>query len=221
MKTVANVLCLLMILSAAGLAQTPQVESTSLVQNKLDEAATKPIKRFINSESAPLGGDDSPPVTLQDTVFIQCPGNSVFGQPPHLPDDYWLASPSDLSMPPFKVYDNYAATDTIRYIHWWGLMLDNGGQPCNDYGVFDITFYFDNGMGMPDTTYPVYYYPGIIAQKVPTGFSYSGFPLWRFDLIDPWIECELQEGWISIQGSYDDPNCCFFWMSSGIGDMNS
>ncbi|UCC78766.1 MAG: carboxypeptidase regulatory-like domain-containing protein, partial [Candidatus Zixiibacteriota bacterium] len=180
-------------------------------------AATKPVKRFINFENARSGGAD-PPVTLEDTTLLWCPTTSVFGQEPYIPPDIGICYPSDFYFGT-KIFENYTVSDTIRSIHLWGLLVDDGGQPCDNDRLFDVTFYNDNGMGMPDTTFPVCSYTGVYAFKDTTGFYYYGAPLWRFDLDDPFMECDLYSGWISIQGSYyDNPGCYFYWMSSPWGD---
>jgi len=193
---------------------------------KTDVSYMRPLDSFLSGDGALFEGSGYPPMALEDTTLLDCPDTSMFNHPSHRPDESWSAATSDLYSPgPYKVFENYAVSDEICDIHWWGLSLfwtGSGWDPCTEAMAFDIVFYPDDGGGMPDTANPACTYLGVVPLQDTTGFYLAGYPLWKYDvdLLAPC--CTLQTGWVSIQGSSPStPDCWFLWQSSGTGDAAS
>ena len=152
-----------------------------------------------------------------------CPPDSLFSQPVHGPDDATDAVLSDAEyLTGRTAYENFwGLQESICDVHWWGLELNRPGgewtECVRDVNTFKIKFYHDNA-GSPGAEACSY---TVTAQKTDTGLKYEGnaFTLYEYSaVLTPC--CVLTSGWVSIQG-FGDPDCWFFWMSSGVGDGQS
>ena len=157
----------------------------------------------------------------------ECPANTLFGQPVHLPDDSWTAGVSDLrtgsGYSQLIRYENFSGvTSEICDIHWWGLSLSYPWTACDEDPMsFEIIFYNNvAGANLPDVDNPVCTYNVTLARQ-ETGLLYAGYPLYYWGTtLSPC--CAITNGWVSIQGtSVGSPDCWFLWMSSGVGDAAS
>jgi subtilisin family serine protease len=178
------------------------------------EELTAAIARAGTLQVTALGGGDA----LYEPG-LDCPSDTIFGQPVHGPNDGWIALTSDAVVsPPYLVYENFSGLDSeICDVHWWGLNAFNDGyewSPCEKtVDTFEIKFYED-AAGSPGAEVCTY---TVTPSKADTGLYYLDvFPLYEYH-IDLEECCYLPSGWVSIQGT-GDPNCWFMWMSSGTGD---
>ena len=158
-----------------------------------------------------------------DNSFLTetCPDFSLFGQDYNVPTDTsWVATTSDIGAAgSILVYDNFTGTGEINRIAFWGIngyYLDNW-YVCYESPIeFGIKFYAD------DNGYPGQEISSHLVSCVgnQTGLIYRGvFELYVYyaDLPEA---IQVEDGWISIQGLGDRPDCWFEWMSSetGLGD---
>jgi hypothetical protein len=152
----------------------------------------------------------------------ECPPNTLYGQPVHTPDELWAASPSEAAAG-FLAFEEFAGLDApICDLHWWGFTLSDygpGRHECVEGSpVFEITFYADND-GRPGAVLCSYL---LTASVTPTQVYYGSghFQLLYFsvDMLEPC--CEASAGWVSVQG-LGDPDCWFYWASSGVGNQHS
>ncbi len=165
------------------------------------------------------------------TRYFACPPGTIWGQESHECTDDWSAATSavaDWGVPggvDYIVYENfsYGMGETCD-VHWWGLCLryDNGWYLCDPPAdwLFEITFYYDDGTGMPDTQNPACSYVVNPTITVVDPECSGAYILYQFDAdLDPC--CPLNNGWISIQSLPNANDCGFLWMSSDQGDMDS
>ena len=121
------------------------------------------------------------------------------------------------------LFDNFTVEEDICDIHWWGVTAYydevDGWVSCTENPVqFFINFWNDDGAGKPDITAPVCTYEAVVTGQ-DTYDLFAGWPIMYYSLdLDPC--CQLQSGWVSIQGG-SDPNCWFLWHSSEDGDLIS
>jgi hypothetical protein len=178
-----------------------------------------------------ITGGTPPASTYIDMAFCltlgeggpQCPPDSLFGQVPHMPEDYWSFATSAVTTQfTYLVQENFDGVDSpICDIHWWGLSLlyDLGWYACDPAGVtFDIVFYPDVG-GVPGA--PICTYTGLTPTYVGTGLFYAGFEMYYYtvEVLNPC--CVLQNGWVSIQSQMNSNDCAFLWASSPQGNGDS
>jgi hypothetical protein len=118
-----------------------------------------------------------------------------------------------------QVFEDYRTSGTINSVHWWGIKYFHNGvewvECFEDPQDFTISFWNDDGSGMPDISAPVYSETFTI-EGDDTGdtFGAEGAPIYRYSatLGTP---VDLDEGWVSILGSPGgDPECWFLWHSS-------
>ncbi len=148
---------------------------------------------------------------------MTCPGDSLFGQPPHDPNASWSAANSDADVG-YTVYENFSNINgDVCGVRFWGLNAYNDGSgwtACTEDPLgFDIKFYADAG-GQPGAELGTY---NVSLSGVDTGNLYNGvFPLYEYNAtLDPCIP--LTSGWISIQANAT-PGCWFLWMSGTGGN---
>jgi hypothetical protein len=150
---------------------------------------------------------------------LDCPANTLYGQPVHGPDDPWSGPVSEEVFGEY-VYDSFTGvTGPICDIHWWGFQVDTMLEDCTDSDPsFDITFYADNA-GQPGTAVCSYQ---VTPTMIPTGINYSfgdgpsnQLIYYSVDSLSPC--CTLTDGWVSITGQGDE-DCWFLWLTSGTGD---
>ncbi|MBD3232145.1 MAG: T9SS type A sorting domain-containing protein [candidate division Zixibacteria bacterium] len=137
------------------------------------------------------------------------------------PDDSWTFTTSDIELGPYKVYDNFECPDLyeIYQVQWWGLdlMYGPGWAECTEEIMdFEVAFYEDNN-NEPGAVICSY---DVSADRNSTGIYYGGiYELieWSTNLDQP---CEINSGWLSIQGisAYGD-TCVFLWGNSFEGDQ--
>jgi len=138
------------------------------------------------------------------------------------PSGDWNFLTSDTEIGPYTVYENFTCGDLDRIgaVRFWGLDLhfDAGWSECDeDPTEFEIIFYPDNG-GTPNVAAPYCSYT-VVPERTTTGIFYSSV----YELIEYYAvfeACEVNTGWISIQGTlYDGNTCVFLWGCSEDGDM--
>jgi len=145
-------------------------------------------------------------------------GPTLFLQSPTSSDTYWYAYTSDYNSQ-YICFDNFwEISEPICDLHWWGLSLlwtGYGWESCDPEGMtFTILFYTDYG-GQPGSLVCGYYDVSPMVQY--------------YDYYDPWncyewsivLDecCPLDNGWVSIAGSYSPNSCWFLWMNSPDGDL--
>ncbi len=171
------------------------------------------------------GGEGNYDLTIREGEAppppLECPANTLFGQPVHMPNDGWSAGTSEDSLGLLRYESFSGVTGEICDIHFWGLPIVLSGDwvPCNEDPMpFEIKFYQDSA-GMPGAEVCTYV---LMLNKQATGLFYHStyqFPLYYWSAtLDPC--CAITDGWVSIQGM-GDPDCWFLWMSSGTGDGSS
>ncbi|MBN1457008.1 MAG: hypothetical protein JW912_04060 [Sedimentisphaerales bacterium] len=149
---------------------------------------------------------------------LDCPANTLYGQPPYGPDDF-PAGPFSEEVFGDYIYDNFTGiTAPICDIHWWGFQMDTTlFEDCTESNPsFDITFYADNA-GQPGTAVCSYQ---VTPTVTPTGiyFDFGGiYNQYIYYSVDLSTCCTLTDGWVSITGQGDE-NCWFLWIDSGTGD---
>lgn len=152
---------------------------------------------------------------------LECPPDTLFGQPAHGPADWWSGLISEAVFGG-HVYENFTGVIApICDIHWWGFQVDDYFEDCVDSApVFVIGFYEDDN-GRPGSNVCFY---EVIADVTPTGifYNFGGYfnQLNYYSVSELSSCCELTDGWVSITGVGDE-DCWFMWISSGIGDGNS
>jgi hypothetical protein len=163
----------------------------------------------------------------EDCADFECPPTacdttSLFGQSPTDPDSNWILANSEIDLgssgPGYLIFENFSGlTGDICDIHFWGARIDFGNlAPCfEDPMPFEFTFYADIA-GIPDTANPICAHVDTIAG-IATGLIYNTsigpFEAFYYEtVLDPC--CTLTDGWISI-GGVGDPDCWFYWVSSG------
>ncbi|MCP4582879.1 MAG: hypothetical protein GY839_14815 [candidate division Zixibacteria bacterium] len=157
----------------------------------------------------------------QDCVDFNCPmdlvcpeDNVLFGQ---LPDGSTAAVSEEGQF--LTVFENFGGVnDPIQDVHWWGVTAYNDGtwNSCDEAPIeFTIQFYNDDGTGLPDIASPVCTYT-MPVTGIDTYNTFAGWPIYQYDVVLP-TDCNLTEGWVSIQGA-GDPNCWFLWHNCLSGD---
>lgn len=160
-------------------------------------------------------------LTIDGCSIPVCAPDSLAGQNPHLPADFWNALVSDQSTAEdLKVWDSFStgASSMVCGVQWWGFLLEDTGTDwvtCTKDVDYRIEFYADSA-GQPGTLLDSQI---VTPMRHDTGISYTGYPLFQFnaDLV-PCLNVSV--GWISIQAveSMAAPDCWFLWMSSSDGD---
>lgn len=147
-----------------------------------------------------------------------CPQNTLFGQPPYRDPNCYT---SDLQFP-YKVFDNFwGLTQPVCDLHWWGINLFWSGswEVCTNEEpmTFLIEFWSDLN-GQPGTVVCTY---TVSPNRTQVDVSPDGDPLYEWSVtLDPC--CQLEHGWISIQGiSVASPNCAFLWATSPVEDASA
>ena len=147
---------------------------------------------------------------------VDCPGDTLWGQPPTSPEGSWMAGTSEAA-PDYRRYEDFAGLGAgpANGVRFWGLSLtySGGWWPCDTENptVFEIKFYEDS-YGEPGTVVRSYT-PPIEPQQ--TVYSYAGYPLnaYSTELVP---DMPLTDGWCSIQGQTGIPyDCWFLWISHG------
>lgn len=157
-----------------------------------------------------MGGSlpGSPVMGKGDTVFIQLP---------HGPDDDWSFATSD-NGPGYKVCENFwDVTLPISDIHWWGMALyyDGGfynGDPADL--VFDITLYSDPPGEIEVPTDVVCTYEDVVASYVFYDTYAGAYDCYYFSFDLP-SNCNLSEGWVSIQSQSGGQGPGYTWLMWG------
>lgn len=145
-----------------------------------------------------------------------CPQNTVFGQPPHYPENQSteVMSDEDGTWDPGILHENFSGVSTITDIHFWGFnaYVDYGVFPCFENPMtFEICFYIDS-LNRPGRQVAGY---TLVIEGDPTGiFYYNDFELMEYDTEIPLVA--LADGWVSIMAK-GGPSCWFFWLSSRSG----
>ncbi len=164
---------------------------------------------FITNPN-PIGGDllaadtcDAP-----DLLFSQLPTDCEWGE--------WAVLVSDTDLG-YSVYDDYEAFGSICNIQWWGIYLEYGigWAPCEeDPMTFNINFCPDNGSGAPDEANPACTYTVTTVHNPDTVCLLDeAYQLWEwYTELDP--VCNLQSGWVGIQGVGNGDTCVFLWDNS-------
>lgn len=124
----------------------------------------------------------------------------------------------------YQRFENYTGCiEPICDVHWWGIeqVYDGGWAPCHEVFMdFNISFHADSS-GYPYGT-PVCSYVRTVAGA-PTTRLFNGDPVYYYETllnIDPDLCCELEDGWIMIQGA-GATDCWFLWHTSIDGDYRS
>ncbi|MFZ5980466.1 MAG: hypothetical protein ACOYVF_07515 [Candidatus Zixiibacteriota bacterium] len=152
-----------------------------------------------------------------ETLSTDCPGNAVFSQPPHYPEDVSTAQSSDAgsTFDPGIIYDNFSGTTGITGVHFWGFTgyIDYGYYHCDENPMtFEICFYIDS-LNHPGHQVACY---TMVIESMPTGLIYYGMDeLLEYETELPTVE--MTEGWVSIEGKDGSDLCWFFWLSSRDG----
>ncbi len=150
--------------------------------------------------------------------------NPLYSQIPYNPSEAWVAHISDANiLVPMTVYDNFTSSESIYGLEFLGLNLEFNGssyQTCNNEDPMDflIKLYEDDG-GSPGAEIASFS-PTIerIETNVIFTFNNGDAPLFHYRYYFP-SPVELNEGWVSVQGTSEStPDCLFLWMSSPEGD---
>ncbi|MCK4341638.1 MAG: hypothetical protein KAY37_07945, partial [Phycisphaerae bacterium] len=161
-----------------------------------------------------------------DTICVdvycqpQCPQDALWGQPAHGCWEAWTTLISDARLNRL-VYENFSdLAGNVCDIHWWGQSLYwDTGEACDPVGMmFYITFYPDDGTGLPDYTNPLYTYINILPSITLVDNDCADGPLWYFEA-DLTPCCAITNGWVSIWST--SSSCVFHWFSSPTGDGRS
>jgi len=151
-----------------------------------------------------------------------CPEASVHSQPAHLPTDQWTGLTSDYGFgDDLTVFDNFELDEStsVSGIQFWGFDMQFNGDWADcfeDPITFEIVFYSDNG-GIPGTVLATY---RVISSPMATGLTYLGSELNKYYVnLEPTLTAI--DGWISIRGISEPPECMFLWLSSSRGLDNT
>jgi hypothetical protein len=124
----------------------------------------------------------------------------------------------------YQRFDNFSGVlEPICDVHWWGIeqVYEGGWGPCHEIFMdFNISFHADSS-GYPQGV-PVCSYVRTVSGA-PTTRVFNGDPIYYYETvlnIDPELCCELENGWISIQGA-SSPDCWFLWHTSADGNLSS
>jgi len=146
-----------------------------------------------------------------------CPPGTIFSL--HA-NGFTSASTSDVD-PGYILYQNFNMIVPIEGIHFWGinLMYDGGWTGCTENPMnFEIVIYEDSG-GLPGTV--VCEYSELLLLGIYSGSTFSDFPIYEYYYEFP-PYCDLDNGWISIQGNPGgDAECWFMWINSGDPGTNA
>ncbi|MCP4633095.1 MAG: hypothetical protein GY855_09230, partial [candidate division Zixibacteria bacterium] len=205
-----NKLLILMLLVIFLFPVLVQSESYSDNNQSLAENTDSFVKntRYI-ANANPCRGD----ILASDT----CSSGSLFEQLPLDCDGSWAVVTSDTDLEYF-VYDDYEAFGSISNIQWWGIDLHYGAkswEECDeDPATFNIHFCPDNGSGAPDEANPVSVYTITVVHAPPAVCVLAGvYSVWEwYTELDP--VCNLQQGWVGIQGVGNGDTCVFMWYNS-------
>jgi hypothetical protein len=146
-----------------------------------------------------------------------CPADSLYSQPRDQPNAF-TAYVSEAGA--FQRWDNFnGVAGAIDGVVWFGLDMFFSGSgffECEEFDpTFQISFHEDQG-NLPGPAVCTY---TLLAKRMPTGISYQGAELNRYEVTLP-TSCVITSGWISIAG-LGDPSCQFLWMSASGGDQYS
>ena len=122
----------------------------------------------------------------------------------------------------YIVYDDFGGGGDIDVVTWWelNLVLTTVWEPCERVpDEYEISFWNDDGSGMPDLTAAVCAYT-VAVVRVDTGELFAGFPIYRYSAVLP-STCSMASGWISIQGLATSPDDCWMMWHSSLDDNNS
>ncbi|MCP4631809.1 MAG: hypothetical protein GY855_02705, partial [candidate division Zixibacteria bacterium] len=161
----------------------------------------------------PVGGD----ILAADTCDFSAPDLVLFSQLPEACDGAWALVTSDSDLGYF-VYDDYEAFGTITDIHFWGGELHYGAagwEECDeDPATFTINFVPDTGAGSPDEANPACTYTVTLTHNPVAVCVLNGvYDVWEwFTVLDP--VCNLQQGWVGVQGLGNGDTCVFMWYNS-------
>jgi hypothetical protein len=109
----------------------------------------------------------------------------------------------------------------VTSINVWGLSLENslGWTACDPTGMtFDVIFYED-AAGVPGTE--ICNLQSLPSTSSLTGFQYSGFDLYQFNIAAACDLATVGRKWMSVQSEPMTGDCAFLWMSSHDGDLFS
>jgi len=183
-------------------------EKEKLVSTGFSDRSSNYIISQRNTKSNNFGG-----------MFIQLP------PPPEDSDSSSWTSDSRIEWG-YQAYDDFwEVTGPICDIHWWGCSIYWNGlywEPCDPPVdmTFNISFYKDDGSGMPGDI--VCSYVDVLPSMTETGiyyWSWVGFykQLYYFEYdLDPC--CQILDGWVSIVCTGNKIDGHFLWMRSNYGN---
>jgi hypothetical protein len=164
---------------------------------------------------------DVAPMVSMTRDNTDCPPDSLYSAPPHLPDEGWTLGVSDTDFP-FLRYENFTGvTSPIQGLTWWGAEFDASIVNCTmDPLAFDIRFYEDNG-GVVGAE--VASFQGLSVARLSTNlFYHSTYQIEAFQysvVLPSQVTIPGGTGWIAIQG-VSATGCRFWWMSSETGNLH-
>ena len=132
------------------------------------------------------------------------------------PSEFYAGSNAQANQLVFE--DFHALNGPLCDIHWWGILADTSfNTPCSSGVQFTLALYKDEN-GQPGAKV---FSQDIAATQTLEKFSILQMPIYRFDFA--FDQCvEMENGWVSIQNivySYpDNPDCKFYWLTTGPGD---
>jgi len=150
-------------------------------------------------------GEDCATYECPPTLDV-CPATTLAGQAlPLVPSQITSFSSDTAGVGPQYGDDFAGVTGTIYGIHWWGVWLNYDTGPCVEPDPTVWVRFYEDAAGQPGPLACEY---RTVPTWVPTGvFTPDGLEVLYFsvDLLIP--PCNLANGWVSIQGVGEDPDC--------------
>lgn len=153
----------------------------------------------------------------------QCNPEALYSQPATMPDGNWWGLPSDVNTS-FAVFDNLIGfSGTVNKVRFWGgpMYFSDEWQRCEE-NPMDFKFvFFEDNEGFPGNEVCR---RSATATGIPTGVFYPFEDLMlntrQYEVVFD-NSCEINGGWISIQGSSyggDPQDCMLVWTNAMEGD---
>lgn len=165
------------------------------------------LSQELNTRYIRFDGGQAP-----NRADLLCPENSMFSQ--LFAGNAAYTSDQDYG---YIVYDNYSVSGGFNTITFWGMIFSfNTFSDCSDNPMdFRITFYQDNGgaIGAVDSFFDV----TILGEFA---YNWGGWSFYEFTA-DLGTTMNLNNGWVSIEGTSTGDFCVFLWGNSVDGDLNA
>jgi len=181
-------------------------------------------KYLSSTDEIQYSNSDIDHQALGNSRAFSAPVGSIFTQLPHYPKDGWSFATSEIDPGypiDYTVAENFwgLGSQLITGARFWGMSNVCCWDNCISENpmTFEFTFYQDNSYAVGSIVSQFTATPTMtLTDSLYGGYYYC----YEFDITfpDPVI---MPEGWISIQGQNDSPNCWFLWASSFAGDFDS